>query len=64
MCNELIQAATDLLRHIADHNGNVYSDYSHKLHYNQKKKLNQVVKRLFEETNKAVKNANPTTGSN
>ena len=54
MNNELIQAALDLLAEIADHNGNVYAQYSELLPYKYKVRLNRKVKKLFTETQKAA----------
>ena len=53
MNNDLLNAAKMLLRELADGNGNVYSEYTHFRSHLGKKKLNRIVKALFNEIQKA-----------
>lgn len=54
------EAARRLLNFIADHNGNVYSEFNSRLNLGDKKKLNQLVKNLFNQINTPC----PQTNSN
>lgn len=47
MDHKALHAAQELLNFIADVNGNVYSDFQGHLNFQQKIKLNRLVKKLF-----------------